>query len=128
MLGHLSHCGTHGVTRGLEPATAYRGAISTEVWTRVNERLVGKTINRASIINFLNVMVDEGVLDYHEKTCKRGYRFGGYLLRRMAKSEVGAARKLGYSLHLVAYELSKRTWYCSTPLCWPALNYAMTRC
>jgi len=43
-----------------------RGAISRGVWTRVNERLVGKTISRASIINFLNAMVDEGVLDYHE--------------------------------------------------------------
>lgn len=50
-----------------------RGAISREVWIKVNERLVGKTISRASIINFLNAMVDEGVLDYHEETGKGGY-------------------------------------------------------
>ncbi|MBQ03985.1 hypothetical protein CL673_04640 [Candidatus Bathyarchaeota archaeon] len=49
------------------------GAISREVWTRVNEKLVGKTISRASIINFLNAMVEEGVLDYNEKTGKGGY-------------------------------------------------------
>ena len=50
-----------------------RGAISREVWAKVNERLVGKTISRASIINFLNAMVDEGVLDYDERTGKGGY-------------------------------------------------------
>ena len=49
------------------------GAISKEVWINVNERLVGKTISRASIINFLNAMVDEGVLDFHEETGKGGY-------------------------------------------------------
>jgi len=49
------------------------GAISREVWSSVNERLVGKTISRASIINFLNAMVDEGVLDYDERTGKGGY-------------------------------------------------------
>jgi len=50
-----------------------RGTISREVWASVNERLVGKTISRASIINFLNAMVDEGVLDYDERTGKGGY-------------------------------------------------------
>ena len=50
-----------------------RGTISREVWATVNERLVGKTISRASIINFLNAMVDEGILDYHEETGKGGY-------------------------------------------------------
>ena len=50
-----------------------QGAISREVWAKVNERLVGKTISRASIINFLNAMVDEGVLDYSERTGKGGY-------------------------------------------------------
>ncbi len=50
-----------------------RGAISKEVWLKVNERLVGKSISRASIINFLNAMVDEGVFDYHEETGKGGY-------------------------------------------------------
>ena len=50
-----------------------QGAISREVWAKVNERLVGKTISRASIINFLNAMVDEGVLDFDERTGKGGY-------------------------------------------------------
>ena len=49
------------------------GTISKQVWIRVNERLEGSTISRASIINFLNAMVDEGVLDYHEETGKGGY-------------------------------------------------------
>jgi predicted transcriptional regulator len=49
------------------------GVISREVWTHVNENLNPKTISRASIINFLNAMVDEGVLDYTERTGKGGY-------------------------------------------------------
>ncbi len=49
------------------------GVISREVWNYVNENLEGKTISRASIINFLNAMVDEGVLDYTERTGKGGY-------------------------------------------------------
>jgi len=51
------------------------GAISREVWQYVNEILKGvRTISRASIINFLNAMVDEGVLNYVEETCKGGSR------------------------------------------------------
>jgi predicted transcriptional regulator len=49
------------------------GAISREVWSSVNEELGGRTISRASIINFLNAMVDEGILDYEEETGKGGY-------------------------------------------------------
>ena len=49
------------------------GAISREVWSHVNENLDGKTISRASIINFLNSLVDEGVLDFDERTGKGGY-------------------------------------------------------
>ena len=49
------------------------GVISREVWTHVNENLNGKTISRASIINYLNAMVDEGVLDYNSRTGKGGY-------------------------------------------------------
>lgn len=51
------------------------GVSSREAWLRVNEALHGdKTISRASIINFLNAMVDEGVLGYRETTGKGGYR------------------------------------------------------
>jgi hypothetical protein len=50
------------------------GVISREAWQHVNKRFNGdKTISRASIINFLNDMVDEGVLDYDEQTGKGGY-------------------------------------------------------
>ena len=50
-----------------------QGTISKDIWLNVNERLVGKTISRASIINVLNAMVGEGVLDYDERTGKGGY-------------------------------------------------------
>lgn len=51
------------------------GASSRDVWMQVNEDLEGKrTISRASIINFLNSMVDEGVLNYTETTGKGGHR------------------------------------------------------
>jgi predicted transcriptional regulator len=51
------------------------GASSRDVWMQVNEDLKGKrTISRASIINFLNSMVDEGVLNYTETTGKGGHR------------------------------------------------------
>ena len=50
------------------------GAISREVWQHVNGNLDGGgSISRASIINFLNDMVDEGVLDYHEESGKGGF-------------------------------------------------------
>ncbi len=49
------------------------GVISREVWSQVNQNLNGKTISRASIINFLNRLVDEGVLDFDERTGKGGY-------------------------------------------------------
>lgn len=50
------------------------GLKSRTVHTHVNKRLDGgKSISRASIINFLNAMVDEGVLDYIEETGKGGY-------------------------------------------------------
>ena len=50
------------------------GASSRDVWMQVNEDLELKTISRASIINFLNSMVDEGVLNYIEITGKGGHR------------------------------------------------------
>ena len=49
------------------------GVISREVWSQVNQNLDGKTISRASIINFLNSLVDEGILDFDERTGKGGY-------------------------------------------------------
>ena len=50
------------------------GASSRETYLKVNEALTGKTISRASIINFLNAMVEDSVLNYHEITGKGGYR------------------------------------------------------
>jgi nucleoid-associated protein YejK len=50
------------------------GANSREVWQYVNGELDGGgSISRASVINFLNDMVDEGVLDYHEESGKGGF-------------------------------------------------------
>lgn len=51
------------------------GVTSREAYLHVNKELCGvKTISRASIINFLNSMCDEGVLNYEEETCKGGMR------------------------------------------------------
>jgi hypothetical protein len=50
------------------------GVKSREVCLHVNETFEGKkTISRASIINFLNAMVDEDVLNYVERSGKGGY-------------------------------------------------------
>ncbi|MCK5670698.1 hypothetical protein KAI10_04905, partial [Candidatus Bathyarchaeota archaeon] len=45
-----------------------------EVYLAVNEVLGPKSVSRASIINFLNAMCDEGVLAFEEETCKGGMR------------------------------------------------------
>lgn len=50
------------------------GASSRDVWSQVNKTLKTRSISRASIINFLNAMVDEGVLNYTEITGKGGHR------------------------------------------------------
>jgi len=56
------------------------GASSYDVWKQVNEdfksdqTISRASISRASIINFLNAMVDDGALDYTEKTGKGGHR------------------------------------------------------
>ena len=48
---------------------------SRDVWVNVNVDLMGRgTISRASIINFLNAMVDDGMLSFHEITGKGGHR------------------------------------------------------
>jgi len=51
------------------------GAISREIWLHVNKLLMekGRSVSRASIINFANAMVDAGVLNYTEKPGKGGY-------------------------------------------------------
>lgn len=50
------------------------GAGSGKTWSNVNERLgEGKSISRASIIFFLNRMVEEGVLDFRDATGKGGH-------------------------------------------------------
>ncbi len=50
------------------------GAGSGKTWIHVNEELgEGKSISRASIINYLNRMVDEGVLGFRDATGKGGH-------------------------------------------------------
>jgi hypothetical protein len=54
---------------------AKEGATSRQVYNQVNTVLDGgNKISRASIINFLNSMCDEGILNYTEETCKGGTR------------------------------------------------------
>lgn len=51
------------------------GMTSREVYEATNDRLgQGRSVSRASIINFLNAMCDENVLDFEEETCKGGMR------------------------------------------------------
>ena len=52
--------------------TAESGAKSLEVWNHVKAQ-PGGSISRASIINSLNAMVDNGILDYVERTGKGGH-------------------------------------------------------
>jgi len=50
------------------------GAGSGKTWMHVNEQLKdGKTISRASVIFYLNRMVDEGVLSFRDATGKGGH-------------------------------------------------------
>ncbi|MHA1409729.1 MAG: hypothetical protein ACTSQY_05405 [Candidatus Odinarchaeia archaeon] len=49
-----------------------KGANSRAVWENVNDRLQS-SISRASIINYLNDMVDEELLTYTERTGKGGH-------------------------------------------------------
>lgn len=50
------------------------GAGSGKTWNAVNERLgEDKSISRASIIFFLNRMVDQGVLNFRDATGKGGH-------------------------------------------------------
>ncbi len=51
------------------------GRSSKEVWDAVNDALPGgKSISRASIINSMNDLVDDGVVSFHEITGKGGHR------------------------------------------------------
>ncbi len=51
-----------------------KGVGSGKTWETVNKRLgPDKSISRASVIFFLNRMVDQGVLDYRSATGKGGY-------------------------------------------------------
>jgi hypothetical protein len=48
---------------------------SRQIYNHVKDSLRdGKTISRASIINFLNMMSEEELLNYEEETCKGGTR------------------------------------------------------
>ncbi len=50
------------------------GVGSGKTWAITNERLEpGKTVSRASVILFLNRMVDQGVLSYRTATGKGGH-------------------------------------------------------
>ena len=73
------------------------GMTSREVYEASNIRLgQGKSVSRASIINFLNAMCDEDVLDFEEETCKGGMR---------RKYKKGLDEK-GFKKHIAADVLS----------------------
>jgi len=72
-----------------------KGVTSRMVHTHVNEGFDdGRSISRASIINFLNAMVDEGVLDFVEETGKGGY----HRVYRAKLDEAGFKRALAESV------------------------------
>lgn len=55
-------------------AVGDEGSGSGKTWTVVNEQLEeGKSISRASVIFFLNRMVDQGVLGWRDATGKGGH-------------------------------------------------------
>ena len=76
------------------------GATSAQAWRTVNERLGdGKAISRASIIFFLNRMVDQDVLSWRDATGKGGHHriyvtkldeveYRKYILRTVVESMV----------------------------------------
>ncbi len=55
--------------------TGEKGVSSGEAWLHVSKILMEeeRTISRASIIFFLNRMLEQGVLDYRTRTGKGGY-------------------------------------------------------
>jgi len=72
--------------------TVESGAKSLEVWNHVKAQ-PGGFISRASIINSLNAMVDNGILDYEERTGKGGH----HRLYRHRYSEEGLKEYLASS-------------------------------
>lgn len=93
-----------------------KGASSRDVWVNVNKELMGKgSISRASIINFLNSMVDEGVLNYTERTGKGGHR-------RIYSSKYDEAGFKGYMTKKIISKLLE-TWPEATREAIEAINY-----
>jgi predicted transcriptional regulator len=61
------------------------GLNSRTVWQRVNPMLKGKSISRASVINFLEAMHSLGILDAEDRTGKGGH----HSIYRAALDETG---------------------------------------
>jgi len=81
------------------------GAISREIWLNVNKILMeeeGRSVSRASIINFANAMVDVGIFNYTEKPGKGGYH----------RVYTPAFDEEGFKLHVAKTVISKLsdTW------------------
>jgi len=70
------------------------GANSRTVWKKVNQALVGKTISRASIINFLEAMREMGVISGEECTGKGGHHWA----YKVAMDETGFKRFIAMTL------------------------------
>ena len=73
------------------------GANSRIVWNTVNEALLSP-ISRASIINSLNMMVDEGVVSFTERTGKGGHH-------RVYRLDMSVSELKEYLAHIVIDKL-----------------------
>ena len=60
---------------------------SRDTWEAVNKAIAPASVSRASIINYLNKMVDEGLLDYSEMSCKGGMKRGYTAKQGVSESE-----------------------------------------
>ena len=70
---------------------------SLDTWEAVKRDIAPKTVSRASIINFLNKMVAEGLLDHNEVSGKGGMK-GEYSLNGFSNSEAELKHTLSMRL------------------------------
>jgi len=79
-------------TKNHKDDRSYTGISSREAWEETNKELnlMGDSISRASVINFLNAMCDYNVLLFEEESCKGG----GRRRYRSSSDKAGFMRKV----------------------------------